>query len=51
MKGVRRGIVDGIDVIEFDLSYSNKDGFVRRTTTFVKFALRSIGVAFRENMI
>ncbi len=48
MKGVRRGIVDGIDVIEFDLSYSNKDGFVRRTTTFVKFALRSIGVAFRE---
>src|SRR4051812_37005054 len=26
--GVRRGIVDGIGIIEFDLAYSNSDGFV-----------------------
>ncbi|VFR97128.1 Glycosyltransferase [plant metagenome] len=47
--GQRRGTVDGIDVIELDLSYSNKDGLVKRTGTFLKFSLRSIGLAFSEN--
>ena len=46
--GRRRGTVDGIDIIEFDLAYSNADGFVKRGLTFVKFALRSIGLAFTE---
>ena len=46
--GRRRGTVDGIDIIEFDLAYSNADGFVKRGMTFVKFALRSIGLAFTE---
>lgn len=46
--GRRRGDVDGIDIIEFDLAYSNADGFVKRGLTFVKFALRSIGLAFTE---
>lgn len=46
--GRRRGTVDGIDIIEFDLAYSNTDGFVKRGLTFVKFALRSIGLAFTE---
>lgn len=44
----RRGTVDGIDIIEFDLSYSNSDGFLKRTATFVSFAMRSIGLAIRE---
>ena len=30
IKGRREGSVDGIDIIEFDLAYSNKDGFVKR---------------------
>jgi glycosyltransferase involved in cell wall biosynthesis len=47
--GRRRGTVDGIDIIEFDLAYSNADGFVKRGWTFVKFALRSIGLAFTES--
>lgn len=47
-KGCRRGTVDGIDIIEFDLAYSNSDGFVKRAMTFVKFALRSIGLALTE---
>lgn len=47
-KGRRRGFVDGIDIIEFDLSYSNADGFIKRASTFVKFALRSIGLAMTE---
>lgn len=46
--GRRRGVVDGINIIEFDLAYSNADGLVKRALTFVKFALRSIGLAFTE---
>lgn len=44
----RRGPVDGIDVIEYDLSYSNVDGFLKRSWTFVKYALRSTWAALRE---
>jgi glycosyltransferase involved in cell wall biosynthesis len=46
--GRRRGTVDGIDIIEFDLTYSNTDGFVKRGLTFVRFALRSVGLAMTE---
>jgi glycosyltransferase involved in cell wall biosynthesis len=48
VRGRRRGLVDGIDVIEFDLKYSNSDGFVCRALTFLKFALRSIALVFTE---
>jgi len=48
VKGLRRGWVDGIDVIELDLAYSNSDGFVKRGLTFLKFAARSVGLAFTE---
>ena len=47
-RGQRRGQVDGIDIIEFDLGYSNSDGFLKRALTFLKFALRSIGLVFTE---
>jgi glycosyltransferase involved in cell wall biosynthesis len=47
-KGARRGVVDGIDVIELDLAYSNNDGLVSRALTFLKFALRSVVLALRE---
>lgn len=46
--GLRRGVVNGIEIIEFDLSYSNKDGYISRTLTFAKFALRSVGIVFTE---
>ncbi len=48
VSGMRRGFVNGIDVIELDLAYSNADRFVMRTITFVKFAMRSIRLAFTE---
>lgn len=48
VQGRRRGVVDGIEVIEFGLAYSNADGLVKRGLTFLKFALRSIGLAFTE---
>ncbi len=48
-KNARRdGFVDGIRVIEFQLPYSNKDGFVRRAMTFLKFAMRSVWVSVTE---
>lgn len=48
VSGVRRGTVEGIDVIEFELPYSNKDGFLKRSWLFLKFAVRSIKVALSE---
>lgn len=47
-KNRRRGVVEGIDVIEFDLDYGNHMGFWQRVSVFAKFALGSIGVALRE---
>ena len=47
-QGQRRGVVDGIEVIEFDLNYGNHMGFMQRLRTFLKFALGSVTVALRE---
>lgn len=46
--GRRNGRVDGIDIIEFDLAYSNSDGLLKRSMVFLRFALKSIGLALRE---
>ncbi len=46
--GSRRGKVDGIDVLEFELSYSNQDSFLKRSGLFALFALKSIKVALTE---
>src|SRR6478736_5811680 len=46
--GKRRGLVDGIDIIELNLAYSNSDGFTSRALTFMRFAARSIALAFSE---
>lgn len=46
--GRRRGWVDGIDVIEFDLAYSNSDSMIARSLKFIRFAMRSVIVALRE---
>lgn len=48
MRGQRRGIVDGIEVIEFDLAYKNRDGFARRIVIFARFAIQSTIVAIVE---
>ena len=43
--GMRTGTVDGIDVIELDLPYSNYDGFLKRSLLFLRFALKSIKIS------
>lgn len=47
-KGIFRGDVDGIDVIQIALPYSNRDGLFKRANTFVKFGWKSIKIAFQE---
>jgi glycosyltransferase involved in cell wall biosynthesis len=44
-KGKRTGAVEGINIIEFDLAYSNSDGLIKRAGTFLKFAFKSVGIA------
>jgi len=46
--GSRRGIVNNIEVLEFDLPYSNSDSFLRRFGLFIRFAMKSIKVALTE---
>ncbi|MCO5784798.1 glycosyltransferase WbuB [Pseudomonas sp. G11-1] len=48
VNGQRRGTVDGIDVLELNLEYSNSDGFAKRIKTFLSFAFRSVKVAMTE---
>lgn len=48
-KGTQRGSVEGIDMIEFDLEYSNKLSFTQRTLVFIKYSLRCIGLIFTED--
>jgi len=47
--GLRRGVVDGINLIEFELPYANSLSFVKRIGLFFSFALRSVKVALTEN--
>jgi glycosyltransferase involved in cell wall biosynthesis len=46
--GRRTGCVDGIEVIEFALPYSNYDSFLKRSITFFRFALRSSIIALTQ---
>lgn len=48
INGKREGDVDGIRVIEFDLSYANTDSFLTRTGQFLKFAWQSVKLALTE---
>lgn len=48
IKGLRRGIVDGIEVIELNLPYQNQMGFISRLMTFAKFAISSTLIALKE---
>ena len=46
IKGRRSGFVQGIEVIEFDLAYSNSDGFLLRIWTFLKYVFYSSIIVF-----
>lgn len=44
-KAKRSGTYNGIDIVELELGYSNYDGLLKRTWTFLLFAIRSIYIA------
>jgi len=46
--GIREGVVDGIEVLELDLPYSNNDGLLKRSATFAQFAARASLIAMRQ---
>lgn len=48
ISGRRVGVVDGINVIEYALPYSNKDNFFKRTVTFLKYSLKTLKEVFSQ---
>jgi glycosyltransferase involved in cell wall biosynthesis len=46
--GRRREVIEDIDVIEFDLKYSNHLSYIKRIMVFIKFIIFSIGILLRE---
>lgn len=48
-KNVFRGLVDGIDIMQISLPYSNKDSVAKRAITFLKFARKAVGIALKED--
>jgi glycosyltransferase involved in cell wall biosynthesis len=48
VSGRRRGLVDGIDVLELNLAYANRDSLARRSAIFLCFAIHSTAVALSE---
>ena len=47
-KGLRRGLVDGIEVMEFHMPYSNDQSLFDRTLIFLKFSFSATMVALKE---
>lgn len=45
-KGSRQGMVNGIEVVELDVPYSNKQSFFSRIMTFLTFTINSMKIAF-----
>jgi glycosyltransferase involved in cell wall biosynthesis len=48
-KNVYRGNIDGIDVIQISIPYSNNDSIAKRALIFLKFAWKAMGYAMRED--
>ena len=47
--GYRQGMVDGIKVFEFNISYSNSDSFLSRTFSFLRYSFRGVLIALKED--
>lgn len=48
-KNIYRGDVDGINVVQISLPYSNNDSVAKRAVTFLKFAIKAMGLALKED--
>jgi glycosyltransferase involved in cell wall biosynthesis len=45
VNGKRTGFYEGIEIIEFDIKYSNKFSFVKRTGVFFLYVWKTVGLA------
>ena len=45
----RRGVIDGINIIQMDINYSNSLDFFKRSLKFINFSLKGIKLAFEIN--
>jgi glycosyltransferase involved in cell wall biosynthesis len=43
--GKRTGFYEGIEIIEFDIKYSNKFSFIKRTGVFLLYVWKTVGLA------
>jgi glycosyltransferase involved in cell wall biosynthesis len=48
IRGIRRGCVEGIDVVEINLPYSNHDGLLKRSFIFFRFMWKGMQLALGE---
>ena len=48
-KNIYRGDVEGIDVIQISIPYSNNDSIAKRAVIFLKFAWKAMGYAMKED--
>ena len=46
---IYRGVIDGIDVVQISMPYSNNDGIGKRSWIFLRFARKAIRIAMKEN--
>ena len=49
LNGIRRGFIEGIEVIELELLYSNHLSLWQRSLIFLRYALQSIRIVLSEN--
>ena len=49
LNGIRRGYIEGIEVIELELLYSNHLSLWQRSLIFLRYALQSIRIVLSEN--
>jgi len=47
--GYRTGVVDGINIIEFELPYSNSQGYLKRSILFMKYSIRGVVISMKLN--
>ena len=48
-KNIRQGVIDGINVVQIAVPYSNSFGIAKRMSSFLKYAFKAIGYAMRED--
>lgn len=49
VKGIRRGNIDGIDIIEIYLPNFDYENFIKRAISFIRYGIRSIKVALTHD--